>query len=50
MHKLYAKQLAKATNQSGKVDLDLLGQLVSAAFEETDRDRRRVDRSITLMV
>jgi diguanylate cyclase (GGDEF)-like protein/PAS domain S-box-containing protein len=50
VHKLFSKQLAKATKQSGQVDLDLLGQLVSAAFEETDRDRRRVDRSIALMI
>src|SRR5947207_14262437 len=50
MHKLYAKQLAKATKQSGQVDQDLLGKLVSAAFEESDRDRRRVDRSIGLMI
>jgi PAS domain-containing protein len=50
VHKLFAKQLAKATEPSGMVDLDLLGQLVSAAFEETDRDRRRTDRSIALMI
>lgn len=50
MHKLFAKLLAKATVPSGQVDLDLLGQLVSTAFEESDRDRRRTDRSIGLMV
>jgi diguanylate cyclase (GGDEF)-like protein/PAS domain S-box-containing protein len=50
VHKLFAKQLAKATKPSGEVDLDLLGQLVSTAFEETDNDRRRTDRSIALMV
>ncbi|HEX5126644.1 MAG TPA: EAL domain-containing protein [Rhodocyclaceae bacterium] len=50
MHKLFAKQLAKATKPSGEVDVALLGQLVSAAFEEADSDRRRTDRSISLMV
>ncbi len=50
MHKLVSKQFAKATRPSGEVDLDLLAQLVSAAFEEADRDRRRTDRSITLMI
>ena len=50
MHKLLARQLAKATKASGEVDLDLLSQLVDAAYEQTDRDRRRTDRSISLMV
>ena len=50
MHKLFTKLLAKATNPSGQVDLDLLGQLVSTAFAEADHDRRRTDRSIALMV
>ncbi len=50
MHKLFAKQLTKATKPSGEVDIDLLGRLVSAAFEETDNDRRRTDRSISLMI
>ena len=50
MHKLFAKQLAKATNPTGEVDIDLLGQLVSAALEQSDNDRRRTDRSISLMV
>lgn len=50
MHKLFSKQLAKATKPSGDVDLDLLAELVSAAFEEADRDRRRTDRSIALMI
>ena len=50
MHKLFTKQLAKATNPTGEVDIDLLGQLVSAAFKQSDNDRRRTDRSISLMV
>jgi signal transduction histidine kinase/ActR/RegA family two-component response regulator len=50
VHKLLARQLAKATNASGEVDLDLLSQLVDSAYEQTDRDRRRTDRSISLMV
>ena len=50
MHKLFIKQLAKATKSSGQVDLNLLGQFVSAALDEADNDRRRTDRSIALMV
>jgi diguanylate cyclase (GGDEF)-like protein/PAS domain S-box-containing protein len=50
VHKLFAKQLAKATRAAGDVDIDALGRLVSAAYEDADRDRRRTDRSISLMV
>ena len=50
MHKLFAKQLAKATKPTGEIDIDRLGQLVSDAFEQSDSDRRRTDRSIALMV
>ncbi|MGP0091428.1 MAG: putative bifunctional diguanylate cyclase/phosphodiesterase [Xanthobacteraceae bacterium] len=50
MHKLFAKQLAKARLASGAVDIDALGTLVSAAYEEADCDRRRTDRSIALMM
>ena len=49
MRKLFQRQLAKATNELGKVDLELLGDLVTAAYEEADRDRKRTDRSIALM-
>jgi diguanylate cyclase (GGDEF)-like protein len=50
VHKLFARQLAKARAPSGEVDVDLLGELVTAAYEETDRDRRRTDRSISRMI
>ncbi len=50
MHKLFAKQLAKATRPSGEVDVELLGQLVSEALDQSDNDRRRTDRSIALMI
>ncbi len=50
MNKLFARQLAKATMPSGHVDLDELGKLVAAAYEQSDRDRRRTDRSISLMI
>jgi PAS domain-containing protein len=49
MHKLLAKQLAKATD-AGKVDVAALCGLVSAAYDEADLDRRRTERSISLMV
>ena len=50
MHKLFARQLAKATTAAGGVDLAELGDLVGAAYEEMERARRRTDRSISLMV
>ncbi len=50
MHRLIAKQIAKATNAEGNVDVDKLVALVDAAYEEFDRDRRRSDRSMSLMI
>ncbi len=50
MHKLFARQLAKATTPSGGVDLDELGGLVGSAYDQADHDRRRTDRSISLMI
>ena len=50
MHKLFAQQVAKAADASGAVDVQKLSQLVSAAYEELDRDRRRTDRSMSLMI
>ena len=50
MHKLLAKQLVRATDAAGTLDVAALSELVSAAYEETDRDRRRTERSIALMV
>jgi diguanylate cyclase (GGDEF)-like protein/PAS domain S-box-containing protein len=50
VHKLFARQLAKATKPSGEIDLGALGELVVSAYEQADRDRRRTDRSISLMI
>jgi diguanylate cyclase (GGDEF)-like protein len=50
VNRLFARQLAKATKPSGEVDLDALCAQVIAAYEEADRDRRRTDRSIALMI
>ena len=50
MHRLIAKQIAKATGAAGAVDIDKLAELVSSAYEELDRDRRRTDRSMSLMI
>ncbi|MEA2995285.1 MAG: hypothetical protein QOG74_834, partial [Alphaproteobacteria bacterium] len=50
MHRLLAQQFAKATDESGSVDLERLRDLVSGAYEEYDRDRRRTDRSMSLMI
>ena len=50
MHKLFDKQLLRATRSSGEIDLDLLTELVCSAYEQADRDRRRTDRSISLMI
>jgi diguanylate cyclase (GGDEF)-like protein len=46
---LFARQRVKATAESGEVDVDVLGELVVAAYKQSERDRRRTDRSIALM-
>jgi diguanylate cyclase (GGDEF)-like protein len=50
VHKLFAQQIAKATGESGSLDLARLAELVGAAYEDFDRDRRRTDRSMSLMI
>lgn len=50
MNRLFAKQLAKATRPDGTVDMDVLGGLVVSAYEESERDRERTERSIQLMI
>jgi diguanylate cyclase (GGDEF)-like protein len=50
VHKLFAQQLAKATDSSGKVDLDLLGRLVTAVYDGADRDSRDREDSVSAMV
>ena len=50
MHRLIAKQIAKATDATGAVDIDQLAALVGSAYDEFDRDRRRTDRSMSLMI
>src|SRR5271155_4725527 len=50
MDKLFARQLAKATAANGAVDLKILGDLVVDVYAQAERDRRRTDRSIKLMV
>jgi predicted signal transduction protein with EAL and GGDEF domain len=50
MHKLLAQQIAKAKTETGSIDLDRLIGLVSSAYQEFDRDRRRNERSTSLMV
>ena len=49
MNRLFQRQLAQATGESGSVDLELLADLVTTAYEDADRDRIRTDRSISLM-
>jgi diguanylate cyclase (GGDEF)-like protein len=50
VHRLIAKQIAKATDATGAVDMDQLAMLVGGAYDEFDRDRRRTDRSMSLMI
>jgi diguanylate cyclase (GGDEF)-like protein len=50
VHRLFAQQVAKATDESGAVDLAKLSGLVIAAYDEFERDRRRTDRSMSLMI
>jgi diguanylate cyclase (GGDEF)-like protein/PAS domain S-box-containing protein len=50
VHKILTRQLAKLQKRFGEVDLPALLQLVSEAYEQSDTDRRRADRSISLMI
>ena len=50
MRKLFARQIAKAKGETGDVDLVKLGELVVGAYEDADRDRKRTDRSMALMI
>lgn len=50
MHRLLAKQIEAARGPDGRLDVDRLVDLVDAAYVEADRDRRRTDRSIGLMI
>jgi PAS domain S-box-containing protein len=50
VHKLLARQLAKATKGSAEPDLQKLLALVSEAYEQSDKDRNRTERSISLMI
>jgi diguanylate cyclase (GGDEF)-like protein/PAS domain S-box-containing protein len=50
MRKLFERQLAKATGPSGELDINLLANLVTSAYDEAERDRQRTDRAISLMI
>ena len=50
MHRLFARQLAKAGNEAGELDIERLEELISSAYEEFERDRIRTDRSMALMI
>ncbi len=50
MHRLFARQIAKTTSPSGELDIAQLRELIGTAYEQADNDRRRTDRSISLMV
>jgi diguanylate cyclase (GGDEF)-like protein len=50
VHKLLAKQLRKARQADGELDLAQLLELVARAYDEAEQDRERTDRSISLMV
>jgi diguanylate cyclase (GGDEF)-like protein len=50
VNSLFARQLAKAAKPCGSIDIELLGQLVSGAYDQAHHDRRRTDRSIALMI
>jgi diguanylate cyclase (GGDEF)-like protein/PAS domain S-box-containing protein len=50
MHRLLARQIRQSTDETGQVDVTRLCELVGAAYEESDRDRRRTDRAIKLMI
>jgi diguanylate cyclase (GGDEF)-like protein len=50
VHKLFSRQFLEARSATGEIDLGRLGNLVSAAYEQSERDRRQTERSMALMV
>jgi diguanylate cyclase (GGDEF)-like protein/PAS domain S-box-containing protein len=50
VNSLFARQLTKAAKPCGNIDIELLGQLVSGAYDQAHHDRQRTDRSIALMI
>ncbi|MDE2066862.1 MAG: EAL domain-containing protein [Bradyrhizobium sp.] len=42
--------MAKATGPSGELDINVLANLVTSAYDEAERDRQRTDRAISLMI
>ena len=49
MHKLAERQLRRATGEDGTVDYPRFIELVSSAYDETDKERRMTQRSFGLM-
>jgi signal transduction histidine kinase/DNA-binding response OmpR family regulator len=49
MHRLLARQVARASRSSGSIDVEILLRLVDAAYDEADRERSRTDRATLLM-
>lgn len=50
MHALLHRQLAKATEPSGSVDIDRLCELIDSAYAQFDTERSRTDRATQLMI
>jgi diguanylate cyclase (GGDEF)-like protein len=50
LNRLFARQIERAKDANGALDVDRLAALVVEAYETADRDRRRTDRSIGLMI
>ena len=50
VHNLFSRQFVQARSATGEIDLGRLGELVSATYEQSERDRRLTDRSMALMV
>lgn len=49
IHRLLARQLYKATSADGKVDTDILVDLVNRAYQEHDHTRNMCERAMLLM-
>jgi diguanylate cyclase (GGDEF)-like protein/PAS domain S-box-containing protein len=50
VHKLFSQQLAEATAPEGRVDLDTLGELVSAVYDSFERDHLNREASLSRMI
>ncbi len=49
MHRLLVRQIARAKDDEGNIDIEKLAKLVDGAYKEIDMDAQRRERATRLM-